>query len=110
MATDLNPNDVVMWMREQAQWFTEMADRIEKAFKTSHSAPSAPPSPSVPLSDRIHKLLGDGKARRAPDIAKDLSVPLSQVRKIVENNGLLTRNERGWITMAAPLADKEVRP
>jgi hypothetical protein len=109
MATDLNPDDVVAWMRDRARVFIDMADEIEKTFKTSHSAPPAPPVASVPLSERIHKLLTDGKARRAPHIAKELGVSLPQVRKIVENNGLLSRNERGWITIVRSLADKEVQ-
>ncbi|MFH1111274.1 MAG: hypothetical protein V1790_19075 [Planctomycetota bacterium] len=108
MVTDLNPNDVAAWMRERARVFIDMADEIEKTFKIRHSVPPPPPLPSVPLSDRIHKLLADGKARRAPGIAKDLGVPPSQVRKVVENNGSLSRNERGWITIVKSLADEEV--
>jgi hypothetical protein len=99
MATDLNPNDVVAWMREQAQRFTEMADHIEKAFKISHSVPHATPAPSIPLPERIRELLTDGKARRAPHIAKELGVPVRQVQANVQGNRLLKRNERGWITL-----------
>lgn len=105
MATDLNPNDVVEWMRERARAFIEMADEIEKTFKTSHSVSSVPPATSVPLPERIRNLLADGKARRAPHIAKALGVPAGQVRKIVEGNGLLKRNERGWITLVKEVHD-----
>lgn len=99
MATDLNPNDVVTWMREQARRFTEMADQIEKTFKTSHSGATPIVAQSLPLSERIRNLLTDGKARRSPGIAKALNVSKAQVEKIVRDNGLLKRNERGWITL-----------
>ena len=95
MTGDLNPQDVVVWMRSQAKKFSDMADEIERTFRLCGQNGSLQGA----LVQRIATLLSDRKARRASQIAQEIQTPERQVRNAVaHSNGALTMNERGWIT------------
>lgn len=63
-------------------------------------APTAPdkvPPPSFPAV-RIRKLLQDGKARRIPDVAKELGMPHNTVKEAIESPGsTLEVSGPGWV-------------
>lgn len=98
MRPDLNPADVVAWLRGHARECSETADRIERAFAGALGRSTQQISASdLPLNERIRKLLSDGKARRSADIARILGVSENEVTKVVASNGTIERRERGWI-------------
>lgn len=100
MATNLKPSEVAAWMREQAQFFNELAQRIESTFGLNGHLASRLTSPGEPpLEERICDLLEDGKARRSATIGAELGAAERSIKKTAANSQRLITNERGWITL-----------
>ncbi len=100
MSANLNPADVVAWMREQAKRFTEMADQMEATFKLNGRPDRATATATlVKLEDRIRDLISDGSSRRQGQVAHELRVSSNAVVGAVDRDPRLTRNARGWISL-----------
>lgn len=100
MTPNLNPSEVVAWMREQAQQFNKMAEQLESTFNLNgHHSPELDESSKVSLEDLIINLLQDQTSRRVTTIAKDLGLSERAVDRSVRRSQRLQRNERGWITV-----------
>lgn len=103
---NLTAETVAEWLRAQARKFAEMAESVESAFATRNGKVTSTASEvqdSVPPpknSERMKALLSDGRARRPAEMAIELGLNETLVRKIVANrNDLFSINERGWITV-----------
>ena len=101
MSTNLKPQEVATWMREQARRFTEMAEQIESTFSLNGRpvVPTQRVDSAESVTESVRDLLRDGKARRLSTISDELQIGIVGLDEILEDSAVFARNERGWISL-----------
>jgi hypothetical protein len=102
MQSNLSPQLVAAWLREQGQLFNQMADQIEAAFRVESAFPNSRTVVGVPVNSgtvtpqqleaRIRERSG-----RIKDVAELFNVDRATIVGLLEPASNVYLAERGWL-------------
>lgn len=98
---DLNPQQIVGWLREQAKKLNDAADSLEQTFKFQSNSKTNSREPALPtlgtvtvaqLEERVST-----KSGRTKDLAAHFNVETSAITALLEPTSRVYVAERGWL-------------
>ncbi len=109
METNLSPEEIVAWLRNQAKKFNDMATTIEQTFKIEpvvgaegvtryqrKIAPIAQPRTGTVTAEELEKSVAQ-KSGRVDDLAQRHNVEKSTITSLLEPKSKVYVAERGWL-------------
>ena len=100
MKTQLTPDDIVRWFREQATLFNKMADQVESTFLRLPREAHPPRTEACEITvDGIKKMM-EGRAIRLATLAEQLGVEKEVVKPLLTPENGFEIADQGWIRVS----------
>jgi hypothetical protein len=105
--SDLTPQQIVAWFRNQAKKFTEMADFTEQTFSQpirykrtleSHYETTVGPAPAQITAAQLEESVRK-KGGRVKDLAERLKTDEATIEGLLDPGSRVYKAERGWLKL-----------